>query len=99
MYLPKGLMILRGDGKCTFAVPREPCVLAQSLQSCLTLYDPMDCSLPGSTVHVILQARILEWVASFYSRVSSRPRDRSHVSYVSCFGRWVLYHSGRLGSP
>ena len=39
---------------------------AQSLQSCLTLCNPMDCSPPGSSVHGVLQARILEWVALFY---------------------------------
>ena len=44
-------------------------------QLCLTLCDPMDCSLPGSSVHGILQARILEWVAISFSRGSSRPRD------------------------
>ena len=53
----------------------------------------MDCSLPGSSVHLILQARILEWVAMPSSRGSSWPRDRTHVvSYVSCNGRQVLYH-------
>ena len=46
-------------------------VLAKSLQSCLTLCDSMDCSLPGSSVHGILQARILEWVAMPSSRESS----------------------------
>ena len=45
-------------------------------QSCPTLCDPMDCSLPSSSVHGILQARILEWVAISFSRGSSRPRDR-----------------------
>ena len=44
-------------------------------QSCLTLCDPMDCSLPGSTIHGIFQARILEWVAISFSRRSSLPRD------------------------
>ena len=44
-------------------------------QSCLTLCDPMDCSPPGSSVHGILQARILEWVAISFSRGSSQPRD------------------------
>ena len=44
-------------------------------QSCLTLCDPMDCSLPGSSVYGILQARILEWVAIFFFRASSQPRD------------------------
>ena len=43
----------------------------------------MDCSLPGSSVHRILQARTLEWVAISYSGGSSQPRDRSHVSYIS----------------
>ena len=48
---------------------------AKSLQSCLTLCDPMDCTGPGSSVHGIFQARILEWVAISYSRRSSQPRD------------------------
>ena len=67
-------------------------VCAKSLQSCPTLCDPMDCSLPGSSVHGILQARILEWVAMPSLRGSSRPRDQTHVSDVSCIGRRVLYH-------
>ena len=49
-------------------------------QSCLTLCDPVDCSPPGSSVHGILQARILKWVAISSSRGSSQPRDRTHVS-------------------
>ena len=44
-------------------------------QSCPTLCDPMDCSPEGSSVHGVLQARILEWVAISFSRGSSRPRD------------------------
>ena len=48
--------------------------------SCLTLWDPMDCSPPGSSVHGILQARILERVDFPFSRGSSQPRDRIHVS-------------------
>ena len=44
------------------------------------------------SVTCILQARILEWVAISSSRGSSPPRDRTHVSYVSCIGRWVIYH-------
>ena len=50
------------------------CVHAQLSQSCLTLCDPMDCSRPGSSVHGLLQARILEWVAMPSSRGSSQPR-------------------------
>ena len=68
------------------------CLHAQSLQSCLTLYDPMDCSLPGSSVHGILQPRLLEWVAMPFSRGSSHPRDGIRVSYISCIGRQALYH-------
>ena len=51
-------------------------------QSCPTLCDPMDCSLPHSSVHGIFQARVLEWVAISFSRGSSRPRDRTGVSRV-----------------
>ena len=65
---------------------------AKSLQSCLTLCDPMDYNPLGSSIHGILQARILEWVAMPSSRGSSRPRDHTHVSYVSCIGRQVLHH-------
>ena len=57
---------------------------AKLLQSCPTLCDPMDCSPPGSSVHRILQARILEWVAMSFSRGSSWPRARTHISCVSC---------------
>ena len=53
------------------------CVHAQSLQTCPTLCDPMDCSPPGSSVHGILQARILEWVAVPSSWGSSQPRVRT----------------------
>ena len=54
------------------------CVLrAKSLQSCLTLCNPMDCSLPGSPVYGISQARILEWVATPSFRGPSQPRDRT----------------------
>ena len=51
-----------------------------------------DCSPPGSSVHGMLQARILEWVAVSYSRGPSAPRGWTHVSCVSCIGRQILYH-------
>ena len=62
-------------------------------QSCLTLRDPVDCSPPGSSVHRILQARILEWVAISFSRGSSRPRDRTQVSCIAGrrFNLWATY--------
>ena len=47
------------------------------------LCDPMDSSLPGSSVHGILQARILEWVAIHFSRGSSQPRDRTQISCIA----------------
>ena len=68
-------------------------------QACLPLCDPRDCSPPGSSVHGILQARILEWVAMPSSRGSSPPRDRTHVSWLSCIGRRVLDHHCHPGGP
>ena len=53
------------------------------VQSRPTLCDPMECSLPGSSVHGILQARILEWVAVPFSGRSSQPRDRTRTSLIS----------------
>ena len=61
-------------------------------QSCPTLCDPTDCNPPGSSVHGIFQARILEWVVISSSRGSLQPRDQTHISCVSCTGRNILYH-------
>ena len=73
-------------------------MFAKSPQLCLILRDPMDCSLPGSSVHGILQARILEWVTMPSSR-----RDDSGIELESltstCLSRQVLFHYHRLGSP
>ena len=71
---------------------------AKSLQSCQTLCDPMDFNPPVSSVHGILQARILEWVAIPFSRRSSQLRDRTCISYVSGIGRQVHFHWCHLGS-
>ena len=62
-------------------------------QLCPTLCDPMDCSLQGSSVHGIFQARVLEWVAISFSRESSRLRDRTWVSHIAgrCFTVWANY--------
>ena len=62
---------------------------AQSISQVWLFCDPMDCSPPGSSVHGILQARVLEWVAMPFSKGSSWCSDRSHVS---CISRWILYH-------
>ena len=65
----------------------------------------MVCSLPGSSNHGNLQATILEWVAIFFSRGSFWPRKQTHVSGISCIGRWIFYHcttrkaSTPLGPP
>ena len=83
-------------------------------QSCPTLWNPMDCSLPSSSIHGIFQARILEWVAISFSRRSSLPRDWIQVSCMvgRCFTIWatrevmiyifmklVLYHLNILSNP
>ena len=66
---------------------------------CLTLCDTMGCSPPGSSVHGILQARILEWVTVSSSRGSSRPRDWTHVSYISCIRQVGSLPSEPPGKP
>ena len=68
-------------------------------QLCLTLCNRMNCSRPGSSVHGIFQARLLEWVAMPFSRGSFQPWDQTCISYVSCISRCVLYHQHHLGSP
>ena len=63
------------------------CCLVTKL--CPTFWDPMECSPTGSSVYGISQARILEWVAIFFSRGSSQPRDQTHISYT---GKRILQH-------
>ena len=65
--------------------------VSEVTQSCPTLWDPIDCSLPGSSVHGIFQARVLEWVAISFSRGSSWSRDRTQVSRIGgrCFTDWA----------
>ena len=65
-------------------------------QSCLILCDPMDYSLPGSSVRGILQARTLEWVAMTSSRGSSQPGDQT---CISCIDRQILYHWATWEAP
>ena len=78
--------------RTTTVPPRQPAfpdsrVKVLVAQSCLTLCDPMHCSPPGSSVHGILQARILEWVGIPFSRGSFRPSDQTQVSCTAdkCF--------------
>ena len=76
------LPLLPGNPKSVLCVCES--VLYVRAQLCPTLCNPRDCSPPGSSVHGIFQARILEWVAVSYSRGSSQPRDQT---CVSCTGR------------
>ena len=71
------------------------CVWAQL---CPTLCNPLDCSLPRSSVHGIFQTRILV-VGHFLLQGFSQPRDQTHISYLSWIGMQVLYHYRHLGSP
>ena len=71
-----GSIVLESSG-------RGICVFVLVTQSCPTLCDPMNCSLPGSSVYGILQARILEWVAMPSSRGSSQSRDQTWVSCIA----------------
>ena len=70
-------------------------VCANLLHSCLTLWDPMDCSLSCSSVHGILQTRMLEWVTMLSSRGSSQPRDQTlsllHWQAGSTLPRWCWW--------
>ena len=66
--------------ECALSAPNLEVTWSEVAQSCLTLCNPMDCSLPGSSVLGIFQARILKWVAICFSRASSQPRDWTRVS-------------------
>ena len=78
--------------KCLLFGRKAMTNLGMCAQSSLTLCNRMDCTQPGSSVRGIFQARIPEWVAISFFRESSWPRDRTHISYVSCISRWGLYH-------
>ena len=69
-------------------------------QSCPTLCEPVDCSLPGFSVHGIRQAKTLKWVIISFSRRSSRPRDRTQVSRIGgrCFNLWATREAPLYGS-
>ena len=76
------------------------CVYVLVTQSCPTLCDPMDCSPPGFSVHGILQARILEWIATPFSRGTSQPSNQNLVSYMAgkFFTVWATGKSSMLCS-
>ena len=68
-------------------------------QSYPTICNLVDYSPPGSSVHRILQKRILEWVAISFSRGSFWLRDWTGISYISCTGMWIVLYRSHLGSP
>ena len=90
---------ITANGDCSYEIKRRLLLGRKAMtnlvskvsQSCLTLWDPMKSSLPGSSVHRIFQARILEWVAISFSRRSSQTRDWTRVSRIvgRCFTIWV----------
>ena len=97
-HLKLGLGIIKVISELSFAASqssRKPflfaCVLCSVAQSYLTFCNPTDCSSPGSSVHGIFQAGILEWVMSF-SRGSSQMRDQTQGFCISCVGKWIPYH-------
>ena len=74
---------------------------SEVVQSCPTCYDPMYCSLPGSSFHGIFQARVLEWVATSFSRRSSQPRVQTQVFCIAgrSFTIWATREALVQGSP
>ena len=78
--------------------PLALCLLFPGRLQSISSSHQIDCNLPGSSVRGILQATILEWVATTSSRGSSQLRDWTQISYASCTGRQVLYHWHHLGS-
>ena len=77
-----------GTNKYRFNATDLENVCCSIAKSCMTLCNPMDCGLPGSSVHGVDLAGILEWVAISFSRGSSRTRDRTCMPYI---GRQILY--------
>ena len=86
-----GLSLQPSVSASLMPVSRACVCMLSHLQSYLTPCNPMECSLPGSYVRGILQARILELVAMPSSRASFQPRVPTCISYICCIGRWVPY--------
>ena len=87
----------RGDVPAAAALRSHSHLLSKVAQSCLTLCDPTDCSLPGSSIHGIFQARVLQWVGCcFLLQRIFWPRDQTQISHI--VGR-RLYHLSHQESP
>ena len=83
VWLFATLWTVARQGPLSMVILQARILESEVAQSCLTLCDPVDCSPPGSSIHEILQARILEWVAISFSRGSSQPRDRTQVFRIA----------------
>ena len=77
---------------CTPSRLTQAVRLGSVTKSCLTLCNSRDCCPPGSSVHGILQARTLEWVAMSFSGGSAWPRDQTRIFCISCTSRRILHH-------
>ena len=85
-----GLGLTKDIWTAIWSKMHDVCMLSRFCQ-CPTLCDPMDCSLPGSSIHGIVQERTLEWVAISSSRGSSQCRDWTQGTWFFCIGRRILY--------
>ena len=86
---------MQGNSRKTSA---SLCVCLCSVgHSCLTLWDPMDCSPPGFSAHGIIPAKIVEWVAISSYRRSSLPRNWTLISCISSVSRWILHQLSHVG--
>ena len=86
---------------CRYTAHKQELLKVLVTQLCLTLCDPVDCSLPSSSVHGILQARILEWIAFPFSSGSSWPKNRTGVSCIAggFFTNWEESRTFLLAPP
>ena len=84
------------DGSIYLHVCVCACMLASVMSNSLQPYGLQPVRLP---IHGIVQARLLEWVVMPFSRGSSQPTDQTHISYIFCIVRQVLYRQSDLGSP
>ena len=102
LYFGRTIFLWKHECRLTTIVispPNSSCLCMSCCFSWVRLCDPMDRSPPVSSVHGILQARIVEWVAMPSSRGYFWPRDQTCVTQVSCIGRQVLYHLVPPGKP
>ena len=90
-WMKKGFVNIKKLSKGWFFINKQTCSV------CLVMSDFLQPH--GFSIHRILQARILEWVAISYSRGSSWRRDWTGVSWISCIGRWILYHCAIWKAP